>query len=101
MQLSGLFFAIGLAIAAILLLPLLVGGVFVVVVVANRADPDPTGRRPALVYSLGTAFLTLFATLFATTAFVASLCRLFGSHPGARAYPGDVVLTQPGGQRGG
>ena len=25
-------------------------GVFVIIVVANRADPDPTGRRPQAVY---------------------------------------------------
>jgi hypothetical protein len=81
MDLSGVFSIVALVAGVLLLIPLVVGGVFVVVVVANRAEPDPSGRRPALVYSLGVAFLTLFATLFATTAFVAALCRLFGSHP--------------------
>jgi len=76
----GLFSAVFLVAAVVLLLPLLIGGIFVVVVVANRAEPDPSGNRPALVYSLGVSFLTLFITLFATTAFVASLCRLIGSH---------------------
>lgn len=80
MQLSGLFFAIGLVIAAILLIPLLIGGVFVIVVVANRADPDPSGRRPAVVYAFATAFVTVFITLFATAGIVASLCDLIGSH---------------------
>jgi hypothetical protein len=80
MDLSGVLSIVFLVVAAILLLPLLIGGVFVVVVVANRAEPDPSGRRPALVYSLGVAFLTLFITLFAATGFVASLCRLIGSH---------------------
>lgn len=85
MALSGLFTIVFLVIAVILLIPLLIGAVFVVVVVANRAEPDPSGRRPALVYSLGVAFLTLFTTLFATTAFVAALCRLIGSGPRSAA----------------
>lgn len=80
MQLSGLVFAIGMVVAAAVLIPLLVGGLFVIVVVANRADADPTGRRPATVYAFATAFVTVFITLFATTALVASLCDLIGSH---------------------
>src|SRR5437763_8654514 len=80
MQLSGLVFAIGLVVVAILLIPLLVGGVFVIVVVANRADPDATGRRPAVVYAFATAFLTLFLTLFATTGIISSLASLIGAH---------------------
>lgn len=82
MDLSGVLSIVFLVVALILLLPLLIGGVFVVVVVANRAEPDPSGRRPALVYSLGVGFLTLFTTLFATTSVVAALCRLIGSHHG-------------------
>lgn len=77
---DGFFSAIAFGIGAVLLLPLIVGGIFVVVVVANRAEPDPSGHRPALVYSLGAAFFTLFATLIATTVAVTSLCRLIGSH---------------------
>lgn len=80
MALGGLAFAIGAAVAVALLIPLLVGGVFVIVTVANRADPDPTGRRPAVVYGFAIAFVTLFVTLFATAGFVASLCNLIGSH---------------------
>jgi len=79
MDFSGLFGIVFLVIAVVLLLPLIIGGVFVVVVVANRAEPDPSGNRPALVYALGVAFLTLFTTLFATTSIVAALCRLIGS----------------------
>jgi hypothetical protein len=94
MDLSGVLSIVFVVIAVILLLPLLIGGVFVVVVVANRAEPDPSGRRPALVYSLGVAFLTLFITLFAATGFVASLCRLIGSHPHSeyRFLPGSVTV---------
>lgn len=82
MDLNGVLSIVFLVVAVILLLPLLIGGVFVVVVVANRAEPDPSGRRPALVYALGVSFVTLFITLFATTSFVAALCRLIGSHRG-------------------
>ena len=94
MDLSGVLSIVFLVVAVILLLPLLIGGVFVVVVVANRAEPDPSGRRPALVYSLGVAFLTLFITLFAATGFVASLCRLIGSHAQseARFLPGSATI---------
>ena len=94
MDLSGVLSIVFLVVALILLLPLLIGGVFVVVVVANRAEPDPSGRRPALVYSLGVGFLTLFTTLFATTSVVAALCRLIGSgHSGGIA---DVFGSEGG-----
>ena len=39
-------------------------GIFVVVVVANRADPDPAGRRPLTVYCFGVSFFSVFAILF-------------------------------------
>jgi hypothetical protein len=100
MALSGLVFAIGLAVAAIVLLPLLVGGVFVIVVVANRADQDPTGRRPAVVYGFATAFVTLFIALFATAGLVASLSDLIGSHAG-RGGVGGVFGGLSSGSRSG
>jgi phosphotransferase system glucose/maltose/N-acetylglucosamine-specific IIC component len=99
MALGGLAFAIGAVVAAVLLIPLLVGGVFVIVTVANRADPDPTGRRPAVVYGFAIAFVTLFVTLFATAGFVASLCNLIGTH--ARSRSGGLfgnVVRQGGSQ---
>lgn len=87
MDLNGVFSVIAFVVGIVLLLPLIVGAVFVVVVVANRADPDVSGRRPASVYAFATAFITLFVTLFATTSLVASLCRLIGSHDDAGATP--------------
>ena|SRR5438067_1471915 len=101
MQLTGLVFAIGLAVAAIVLLPLLVGGVFVIVVVANRADADPTGRRPAVVYGFATAFVTLFITLFATAALVASLSDLIGSHGGRGGHARGIFGGLASGSSGG
>jgi hypothetical protein len=97
MDLSGVFTIVALVLGIVLLLPLIIGGVFVVVVVANRADPDPSGRRPALVYALGTSFITLFITLFASTAFVASLCRLIGpSHRAALGAESFIGIDQLG-----
>src|SRR5580698_6269867 len=67
-------------VSVVLLLPVIVGGVFVILIVSNRADPDPSGRRPAVVYSYAVSFLTLFITLFASVVIVARLASLIGSH---------------------
>lgn len=96
MALSGLGFAIAAVVAVVVLIPLLIGGVFVIVTVANRADPDPTGRRPAVVYGFAIAFVTLFVTLFATAGFVASLCNLIGSHGRTRGAPLFGIVTGGG-----
>jgi hypothetical protein len=80
----GITGAIALVGVALLALPLLVGGVFVILIVANRADPDPSGRRPSVVYSYAVSFITLFVTLFATFEIVAALTSLIGSHRTAR-----------------
>lgn len=78
--LSGIIAIVSLV---LLLIPLLVGGVFVILVVSNRADPDPSGRRPAVVYCYAISFITLFVTLFATFAIVVNLTSLIGSHHGS------------------
>ena len=57
-------------------------GIFVVVVVANRADPDPAGRRPLTVYCFGVSFFSVFAILFGSFGIVASLVQLIGGHAG-------------------
>lgn len=70
-------------------------GVFVIVVVANRAEPDPSGQRPAAVYEFGVSFLSVFIALFASFGVVAGLVQLIGSHPGVSSgsqHPiGDAV----------
>lgn len=72
----------GLLLGAIMLVVVLgAGGALVVLVVANRADPDPSGRRPFVVYLLGVAFITLWTALLGSVAAVASLVNLIGSHP--------------------
>jgi hypothetical protein len=81
----GLFFGL----AAIL-------AVFVIIVVANRADPDPTGRRPLAVYLFAVSFFSIFVVLFGTFAIVLGLVQLIGSHPGVASvsqHPvGDAVV---------
>lgn len=55
-------------------------GVFVIVVVANRADPDPSGRRPMSVYLFAVSFVSLFTAVAGLVAVVASLVQLIGGH---------------------
>ena len=65
-------------------------GIFVVVVVANRAEPDPTGRRPLAVYYFAVSFFTLFASLFGSFVIVYGLVQLIGSHGGGHGGPGQI-----------
>lgn len=58
-------------------------GAFVVIVVANRAEADPTGRRPLAVYLFGVAFITIWTAFIGSVAVVSSLIQLIGSHPGS------------------
>ncbi|MHB1582629.1 MAG: hypothetical protein ACYCU7_03670 [Acidimicrobiales bacterium] len=88
----------GAAVLAILigLLALVVAltgiGVFVIVVVANRADPDPSGRRPMSVYLFAISFVSLFATVGGLVAVVASLVELIGGHGVADQVARGVLL---------
>ena len=61
---------------------LAVVGLLVIVVVANRAEPDPNGRRPQAVYFFGVSFVTVITTVFGSTLVVSSLLRFIGSHSG-------------------
>ncbi len=55
-------------------------GVLVIVVVANRADPDPSGRRPQSVYFFAVSFVTLLTSIIGSSVVVSALVRLIGSH---------------------
>jgi hypothetical protein len=55
-------------------------GLFIIVVVANRADPDPTGRRPQAVYYFAVSFVTLVTTILGSLVVVFSLVQLIGNH---------------------
>lgn len=79
-MISGLGGILAIISLVLVSLPLIIGGVFVILVVSNRADPDPTGRRPAVVYSYALSFIALFVTLFATFDVVVNLVTLIGSH---------------------
>jgi hypothetical protein len=92
MDLGSLVSIIGIIAGVILLLPVLIGGVFVILVVSNRADVDPTGRRPAVVYLLAVSFITLFVTLFSTFVVVAQLCSLIGTTNRGTAAPVPAIL---------
>ncbi len=70
---------VALGAGLIFLVPLLLIGIVVIVVVSNRADPDPTGRRPLAVYLFAASFVALFTTMFASYGVVARLCSLIGT----------------------
>ena len=55
-------------------------GVLVIIVVANRADPDASGRRPRAVYYFFVSFVTVITAVFGSVGAVWSLFRLVGSH---------------------
>ncbi len=67
-------FAIGLALFSIL--PL----ILVIVVVANRAEPDPRGLRPQSVYLFGMSFVTLQLTFAGSVLIVTSLFSVIAPH---------------------
>ena len=53
---------------------------YVILVVANRADPDPTGKRPMAVFLFGGSFLTLWIAYIGAIAIITSLVGLIGTH---------------------
>jgi hypothetical protein len=52
---------------------------YIIIVVANRADPDPTGKRTSTIYHVGTAFLTLWLEIAGVITILATLFGLIGS----------------------
>jgi len=75
-----------LPIASIVLeiLGLLVGavivGIFIIIVVANRAEPDETGNRPQSVYFFAVSFVALVSTILGSVVVVFSVVTLIGHH---------------------
>jgi len=74
---AGLLVGIG-----VVVLTLAVVGVFVIVVVANRAEPDPKGRRPFSVYCFAVSFVTLWTAVIGSITVVTGVVQLIGSHSG-------------------
>jgi hypothetical protein len=65
------------------LLVLSVIGVFIIIVVANRADPDPSGRRPQAVYYFAVSFVSLFVAIVGSALVVSGVDALIGNHSSA------------------
>jgi hypothetical protein len=57
-------------------------GLFIIIVVANRAEPDPTGHRPQSVYFFAVSFVTLVVTIIGSMVIVFSVVDLVGRHSG-------------------
>jgi hypothetical protein len=55
-------------------------GTFVIIVVANRADPDPSGRRPQSVLYFAVSFVTLVTTVLGSAVLVSGVVVLVGNH---------------------
>ncbi len=74
-------------------------GIFVIIVVANRADPDPSGRRPQSVFYFAVSFVTLATTVLGSAVVVAGVVVLVGNHshsvsnPAARAILFGGLIT--------
>ncbi|HVA08961.1 MAG TPA: hypothetical protein VNG12_19685 [Acidimicrobiales bacterium] len=58
----------------------LIFAVFIIVIVANRAEPDPRGMRPQSVYLFGMSFVTLQFTFAGSVLVVSALCSLVAPH---------------------
>ena len=78
--LGSLFVVLVAILGGVLLLAVV--GVLVILIVANRADPDASGRRPLSVYLFAMSFVTLLTSVVGSVVVVASLVQLIGSHPG-------------------
>jgi hypothetical protein len=67
-------------VAAVIAVVSLVFGVFIVLIVANRAEPDPRGKRPLSVYLFAMSFVTLQLTFSGSVLIVSALCSLVAPH---------------------
>ncbi len=68
--------------------------VLVVVIVANRAEPDPRGMRPNTVYLFGMSFVTLQLTFGGSVLIMTALFSLIAPHygPMGNAVAREVVV---------
>jgi len=90
-------FAIVALLAALVLVP-------IIVIVANRAEPDARGVRPFSVYLFGMSFVTLLLTYSGLTMIVTALLSFIGSHSspiadsvGRECVVGGLLLVIGGG----
>lgn len=52
---------------------------YIIIVVANRAEPDPTGRRTSAIYHVGTAFIALWLEIAGVITIFVTLFALIGA----------------------
>jgi hypothetical protein len=57
---------------------------YIIIVVANRAEPDPTGHRTSSIYHVGTAFIALWLEIAGVITIFVTLFGLIGA--GGRTY---------------
>jgi hypothetical protein len=61
-------------------------GVLIIAVVANRADPDPSGRRPQSVYFFVVSFVTITTAIAGSALIVAALLWLTAHHSSSGSH---------------
>jgi hypothetical protein len=82
-QTFGIASLLGVVVEVLAVVTLLaIVGVLIIVVVSNRADPDPTGRRPQSVYFFAVSFVTLIVSIIGSAAIVTAVVQLIGNHAG-------------------
>lgn len=52
---------------------------YIIIVVANRADPDPSGTRTTAIYHVGTAFIALWLEIAGAITIFVTLFNLIGT----------------------
>jgi hypothetical protein len=52
---------------------------YIIIVVANRAEPDPTGNRTSAIYHVGTAFIALWLEIAGVITIFFTLFNLIGA----------------------
>ena len=67
-------------------------GILIITVVANRADPDPTGRRPQSVYFFVVSFITITTAIAGSALIVAALLWLTVHHSSSAGHEIDRLL---------
>ena len=74
---------VGTYVSALVLLSVLasVGSIvtYIIIVVANRAEPDPTGNRTSAIYHVGTAFIALWLEIAGVITIFVTLFALIGA----------------------
>lgn len=74
------------------IVPLLLLGVIIIIVVGNRSEPDPSGRRPFAVYYFAVSYVAVFVVLFSTYEVIRALMSLVRSDASGDVVARVVVL---------